>query len=106
MTLLAISLSAVLSSLSPDAYFADQTIGLAPSIAGLVPGGDDGDPLDCPLFNWVMENCTPIPEDQQEEMQELLESLGYRNSGVYTFGSTIFIVTIVSFTECPMVTVL
>ncbi len=67
---------------------------------------DDGDPLDCPLFKWVMENCTPLPEDQEEVVHELLESMGLYNSGVFTYGGTIFIVTIVSFTECPRVTIL
>ncbi|MBL8747964.1 MAG: hypothetical protein JNK78_02315 [Planctomycetes bacterium] len=69
-------------------------------------GSGDGDPLDCPLLKWVMENCTPLPEDQEEVVRELLESMGLYNSGVFTYGGTVFIVTVVSFTECPKVTIL
>lgn len=74
------------------------------------PGGDDADadagPLDCPLFEFVMEHGTPVPEEYQDFVRDWLESMGYYNSEVFTIGGTIVIVTVVSFNECPKVTVL
>ncbi|MBL9079797.1 MAG: hypothetical protein JNL08_20005 [Planctomycetes bacterium] len=100
----------VLSAVVPAAALPVQP--LLPTAALFVagPGDDDedavGGPLDCPLVDFVMTHGTPVPEEYEEFVRQWLEDMGYHNSGVYVVGSTIVIITVVSFNECPKVTVL